>query len=120
MALAASALSGGGVMPAPRLALAINTPRAGWVVLPPLDDPRSVLPAKAADAEAARLAARGESFWEYSRVVEDNNRRVTWYVAGTIPGWRGTPLALVLVLEDDDASAATLIGRIALRAATNQ
>jgi hypothetical protein len=38
-------------------------------------------------------------------------------VAGTTTGWSGTPLALVLVLEDSDLQTAARIGRGILEAA---
>jgi hypothetical protein len=47
--------------------------------------------------------------------VDDTN--VTWLLAGTLPDWRGTPLALIVTLEYLDASLAESIGENLLRAA---
>jgi hypothetical protein len=44
-------------------------------------------------------------------VQPETGSPLTWYVGGTQPGWGGTPLALALVLEENDPQAAQDIGR---------
>ncbi|MFN2119966.1 MAG: FtsW/RodA/SpoVE family cell cycle protein [Anaerolineales bacterium] len=120
MAAAAAALSSGGIRPAPRIALAVDTPQQGWVVLPALGTPFTEFSADAADATAAAFAKPDQAYWEWTTTaISDDNSAVTWYLAGTLPSWRGTPLTLVMTLESEDASAATTIGETIMGAAVN-
>jgi len=117
MARAAAILSNGGIRPAPRIALAVNTPREGWVVLPALDDAYTALSAQAADRTALAFAKPGGSYWEWSATAKSGQAIVTWYVGGTLPSWRGVPLSLALLMESDDLPAAERIGESILGAA---
>jgi cell division protein FtsW (lipid II flippase) len=136
MALAAAALSAGGVRPAPRLVVAVDTPQAGWVVLPYLSEPAPVFTPPAAEAAARALTADGRNgtgrdpasaplpAWQSLAHIpaiqgeqEGANPGLTWFLAGTLPGWNGTPLALALVLEEDNPALAEEIGHAVLRAA---
>jgi hypothetical protein len=50
--------------------------------------------------------------WDHTVLVQpETGSPLTWYVGGTQPGWGGTPLALALVLEENDPQAAQEIGR---------
>jgi hypothetical protein len=99
LAMAAAALTNDGVLPAPRLALAVNTPRQGWVVLPALDEPRLVFTQQAAHAAALQYRVASEARWQWSTTVSSPGQQLTWYVAGTLPEWQGPPLAVVVLLE---------------------
>ncbi len=116
MALATASLSGSGVRPAPRLVLAVDTPRQGWVILPPLGEGVEVVPPESADAAAQAMAASMRPFWQNIAVTGGREGAITWYLAGTLPTWKGTPLALVLVLEEDDTALAQVIGQSVLEA----
>jgi cell division protein FtsW (lipid II flippase) len=117
MALAAAALSQGGIRPAPRLAVSINSPIQGWVVLPS-GTSTTTNPTAAADAAATMLATTDMPFWEASGAAKSGNTgMLSWYVAGTLPSWQGTPLTLALVLEEDNAPLAQSIGRQIILAA---
>ena len=35
----------------------------------------------------------------------------TWYLGGTLPDWQGTPLAIAVVLEEDNIPLARTIGQ---------
>ena len=111
MVLAAATLSNHGTRPAPRIALAVDTPQQGWVVLPPLSQPVNVIQPLEADLAAKSFAAQGQSYWEYAGQASRGERITTWYLAGTLPDWRGTPLAIVVVLEEDNLALARSIGR---------
>ena len=120
MALAAAALSNGGLRPALHLALAVDTPRAGWVLLPPDGDPQQVLTQQVADRAARDLAAASESFWQSADCTEgvvQEARELCWFTAGTTPDWQGTPLALSILLERNDPGLAERIGQAMLMAA---
>ncbi len=117
-ALSAAAISAQGIRPAPMIVSAVNTPASGWVLLPVEDQPLQVIEPEEAGARASSLSSDNANIWEYVAVEsQEGSQPVTWYVGGTTPGWGGTPLALVLVLEDRDPQAAIRTGRGILESA---
>ncbi|MFH1184202.1 MAG: FtsW/RodA/SpoVE family cell cycle protein [Chloroflexota bacterium] len=116
---AAAALSNEGVRPSPRIALAVNTPRQGWVVLPALGEAQAVVSAEAADQAALHYAVAPGAIWQWRVGASSPEQVLTWYVAGTLPDWQGTPLVVVVLLESGDVSAATKIGSGLLEAAAS-
>jgi hypothetical protein len=131
MALAGAALSSGGTRPAARLVVAVDTPQAGWVVLPNLGAPAPVFTKGAADSAVQVLSGGLENtlpggaasplpVWESlarGGPAVEGRPSVTWYLAGTLPAWNGTPVALALILEEDDPALAASIGQAVLRSA---
>jgi cell division protein FtsW (lipid II flippase) len=117
MALATAALSNHGIRPAPRIAQAVNTPRDGWVVLPTLTEPAKALPTLETDAAGQSLAVTGQAFWEWTGQSQANGKYFTWYLAGTLPNWQSTPLAIVVALEEDNLPLAIVIGRNVIKTA---
>ena len=107
MALATAAMSNNGILPAPRIALAANTPQQGWVILPALGESVQAIPAPFARETALGLA-NNNPYWGYMSTSSDS--ALTWYLAGTLPDWSGTPLALVVLLEENNRSDAMQIG----------
>lgn len=105
MALAASALSADGVRPPPRIVLAVETTQQGWVVLPALDQETEVFSAQAARETAQGMASSTQPVWEFSSVVLGETP-LTWHLAGTLPDWKGAPLALVVLLEEENPAFA--------------
>ncbi len=119
VALAAAALSNHGVVPAPRIAAAVDTPQEGWVVLPtPGKSFEAVKPAQADEAALASIQ-EGESFWSHMGRATGKESPVTWFVGGTPPNWQGTPLAVVVLLEEDNERQAQWIGQELLTNAMN-
>ncbi len=108
MALGTAALSNNGIRPVPRIALAVNTPQQGWVILPTPGKPFEALPAPFA-RETAQTMAGENPYWSYTSTPDDTP--LTWYLAGTLPDWSGTPLSLVILLEEDNPILANKIGR---------
>ncbi len=100
--LAFSSLSNGGVIPAPRIAIAINTSQQGWVVLTPSSQPFEALKSKTAAETASSLIVEGKPYWRYIVNASMNNSTVTWAISGTFPDWGGTPLVLVIALEQNN------------------
>jgi cell division protein FtsW (lipid II flippase) len=117
MALAVAGLSNAGQRPAPRMALAVHTPHQGWVVLPGNPPVTSTMPLNF--SEQLKLPDLGGlPVWEAVGQAETaDGNPVTWYIAATVDTWPGTPLALALVLEEDDPVRAYQSGRNILRAA---
>jgi hypothetical protein len=118
--LAAASLSHNGILPAPRIATAVNTPEQGWVVLPAKGAPREVLQVKAANESASSFIVQGKSYWNHVGQSSLDDNIITWLLAGTLPDWKGTPLALVVTLEENNIFLANYIGDALLDAALNQ
>jgi hypothetical protein len=119
MALAAATLSNQGSLPAPRLAMAVKSPTQGWVILPTLGEPAQALSAQSASSTAESLIVSGQPFWQTSGkgVETQEHKTITWYLAGTLPGWQATPLALVVTLEEDNSLFAEFLGQALLKEA---
>lgn len=114
MALATATISNNGVRPPVRIALAVNTPQQGWVILPALDEPVEALPGPFS-RETALVFMGDNPYWSYTGTM--NDPQITWYLAGTPPDWNGTPLALVVLLEEADRPTAAKIGKSLLATA---
>jgi cell division protein FtsW (lipid II flippase) len=119
MALAVAALSGEGVRPAPRIALAVNTPAQGWVILPTLESDQPALSPNDASRVAEGLVAPGSPYWRLMGNASEKGQILRWYLSGTMPRaeWQGTPLTVVVLLEEDNANLAEWIGAHILQAA---
>lgn len=109
MALAVAALSNNGSLPAPRIALSLNIPAQGWVTFSPLDATRQALPEYAANNAARALAVQNMPLWGAPGIPVDNTSPV-WYVAGSLPEQETMPLALAIVLEENEPELARQIG----------
>jgi cell division protein FtsW (lipid II flippase) len=118
--LAAAILSHDGIMPAPRIATAVDTPEQGWVVLSAKGMPIEVMQAKAANEAASSFIDEGKSYWHHVAQTSADDEIITWLLAGTPPDWKGTPLVLVIALEEDNVFLANSIGDNILEAALNQ
>ena len=129
MALAAAALSNQGTRPAPRLVMSVDTPQAGWVTLPLSSQPEQALPAPSANQAAGALKAGDLPIWQ---VVASSNESTSaavgtdqsvpgysWYLGGTSPDWKGVPLAMAVVLEENDAQLVQEIGSSMFQSAIN-
>lgn len=120
IALAAAALTNQGVIPAPRIATAVNTLKQGWVVLPALDSPREVIQALAAEEAALAFIQPGNAYWSHISVGRINQTTVTWLIAGTPPNWQGAPLTLVVAVEENAPRLVEEIGQHLFKAVLNQ
>jgi hypothetical protein len=96
----------------------LNTPEAGWIVLPALGTPFAAIEA-AADETAESLMVDGESYWAHTALAEGTDSTVTWFMAGTPPNWQATPMVVVVLLEEDNVNLAQWIGRELLVDAMN-
>jgi cell division protein FtsW (lipid II flippase) len=129
MAMAAATLSNLGILPAPRLVMAVDTPQSGWVTLPETSQPNQALTGPAANKAAGALGSGDLPIWQ---VVSSNDESATtgagtgssypgysWYLGGTSPEWNGAPLALAVILEENDPQGVLEIGRSLFRSAIN-
>jgi cell division protein FtsW (lipid II flippase) len=118
MALAAATLSNAGNRPAPRLAMAVDLPQEGWNTLAPLGEAAPVFNASSAEAAASALGTQDSTTWQTTAVVPNGpGKSVSWSLAGTLPSWNGTPLTLVVLLEENNPDLAQAIAQAVLQAA---
>ena len=119
--LTAALLSNHGIMPVPRIAMAVNTPQQGWVVLSDKSQSVDVIQAQAADDTALSFIEDGKPYWSHvGQANVDDETVITWLLAGTLPDWGGIPLVLVVELEEDNAVLAKKIGIDILDTALNK
>ncbi len=118
VALAASVLSADGTRPAPKLVNSVNTPLADWVLLPTLSASKQVLPPELAQGRATQFRQGDENLWQLIQVAPNGpDKYVSWYVAGTLPGQSDRPLAIAVLLEEDNPMGAKSIGNELLQMA---
>ena len=117
LALAAAALSADGRIPAPRLALSYRQPDGQWILFPAEQQAHQVLPRGASQAAAELLAVPDLPIWRSLAHLGGGaagqpglKAGLTWFVAGTLPTWQGSPLVLVLLFEEDTPELANQLG----------
>ncbi len=120
MAIAAATLSNDGLRPAPRLALSVKTPTQGWVVFQTNSRPVQAITSLGSGEELQALTVSGQPFWQWSAQIKQDTRTISWSIGGTLPNWQGTPLAVVVLLEDNDQDWASYIGLKLLETSTQQ
>jgi len=113
VALAASALSNGGIVPPARIVLAVRPPGQPWIPLPPESEEEKAASEAEISARLRALVPQENLFWSFHAVVRDESEGhpVTWHLAGTTESWTGTPLTLVILLEEDNPALAASIER---------
>jgi hypothetical protein len=110
MVIAASTLSANGIRPSPRIAIAVNTPSQGWIILP--SGQKSQVFITEGVSNAVKMLNDGESpFWQTTASIPSLEGQTHWFVGGTLPDWQGTPFALAVVLEGNTAETTTQIGK---------
>jgi len=108
VALAAAAYSTGGQRPSPLLAMAVNTPNNGWVILP-VEPSSSTYPRNVLVNHVEKFTLPGTATWQTVGQANTEEGTITWVIGGTVSSWQGTPLALALVLEEDNPELARAI-----------
>ena len=117
MAQAAAALTNAGTRPSPRLAVSVLTPHQGAVILP-AGSPVSVFGNSAAiTAAVSKLASEDIPIWQSLSAQHYDSSAYTWFIGGTLPQWGGTPLAIAVLLEENNPQLAQIIGETILQSA---
>ncbi|HEU0295627.1 MAG TPA: FtsW/RodA/SpoVE family cell cycle protein [Anaerolineales bacterium] len=119
MALAVAALSNHGVLPAPRIAMAVRTPNEGWIPLPAFGSSLEAIQAQAADEAAFSYLVEDQMLWRHIGQAQENDLSFTWFIGGTPPNRQAAPLALVILLEEANSRLAERIGKEILTDAMN-
>jgi cell division protein FtsW (lipid II flippase) len=112
LAIASASLTNDGILPSPRLAIGVDNPISGWVILPPLGIPVTVYDSGKTKIISDQFQLPKQPFWEYSMIISDRNpnNSLTWYIAGTLFDWSGTPLTVTVLLEESNITLAKDIG----------
>lgn len=119
LALASAALINGGTLPAPRIAMAVNTPTEGWISLPAPGTPIEVTQVSAESEAVSSYLSADHTYWEFVGFAQEDEASVTWFIGGTPPNWQGAPLVVVVVVEENNARVASRIGHEMLIDALN-
>jgi cell division protein FtsW (lipid II flippase) len=125
MALAASTITNGGILPGPRLVSAYFSPEQVWETIPKLTPNQQVISEEIANEVALMMEVPGNPYWQAVAMSPhpEENENTTWFVAGTTSNWPGQPLTIVILLETTDPFRAQEIGQSliqeALRYQTN-
>ena len=124
MAFAAATLSNAGERPAPHLAMAVDTPQSGWVMLLDTTDAEYVFQEKQAKHIANALADEELPIWEVISAGDEGNGNssesnpgYSWFIGGTLPEWPGVPLAIAVLLEENDPQRVLEMGESLLQSA---
>lgn len=111
MALAASALTNEGTLPAPRIVNGYQDPEGNWVTLPKLGVSSQALDPETARETTTLLKVMGMSHWQVTATtLTEEDKPITWFIAGTTADWQGRPWVVVVLLEEADPQKAESIG----------
>jgi cell division protein FtsW (lipid II flippase) len=121
MALAVAALTNAGQRPVPRLAVSVDTPQAGWVMLPAGQDAQQILNILQVKNVVQAMQVGNLPNWQSvsswnnpsGSALEDSDSPTgfSWFLGGTSPDWKGVPIALAILLEENNPDLATEIGQ---------
>ncbi len=120
MAMAASALTNQGILPAPRIVIGYEDPESTWVSFPKLGENIEVFEPEQATQFINLLAINDMPRWQAISTVQSiEDSPISWFVSGTTSDWQGQPYVVVVILEADDLSLAAEIGTTLLDQAMN-
>ena len=118
MAAAYAALSNGGHSVSPILATAFSYGDDRWNLFPSDTAPAALTGMNTA-LSAATLANPSIPGWSLVSTGLTKTGSVNWFIAGTPTEWKGTPVVVVVALEDATSNMATKIGTEMFKAAVN-
>ncbi len=119
VAVAASTLSNNGRVVTPQITMAYKRPESDWSLINIGSEPLIVPDFEA--GKAVDLLTHGNfPGWELSSYATHKEAKIAWYVAGTPVDWLGTPVTLVIALEDGTALDARRIGQELFLEATDR
>jgi cell division protein FtsW (lipid II flippase) len=111
MALAASAITNRGILPAPRIVNAYKDSAGDWVTLPKLGQNTQAIEVENAEWLSNLIKSPDMPIWQVtSKVITEEDQVITWFIAGTTTAWQGQPTTVVVLLERDASSQAEEIG----------
>jgi len=118
MAAAYAALTNGGYSVSPVLATAFSYGNDQWNLFQ-TDKAPAALTAMDTAQSASTLADASLPGWSLVSTGLTASGKVSWFIAGTPTEWKGTPVVLVVALEDASSNLAVKIGTEMFNAAVN-
>ena len=109
MASAYAALINGGDSVTPRLITAYQYEKEDWVSFP-FDEQISQKITLNPSGSTTALSSTAIPGWQTSSTVETQTGSLDWFIAGSKIDWKGTPLVLVVALENSTAQIARNVG----------
>lgn len=110
VAVMTATLSNGGEVISPRVVVAYKTDNNTWELFNQAKSAETIEEFNSADA-TFRLTQGNFPGWELSSLAKHDKAEISWYLAGTPVNWQGTPLTLVVALENSTPSMAREIGQ---------
>jgi cell division protein FtsW (lipid II flippase) len=110
MAIAYATLSNGGKIVTPRLATAYRYAENDWTLFP-TENLSSTAPSIDAIQTGSALTGASIPGWQVTSLALTDSGRLDWFIAGTQPDWKGTPIVIVVALEDSSPQTVEYIGR---------
>jgi cell division protein FtsW (lipid II flippase) len=110
VASTAAIFSNGGKSVTPHLGTAVNTPNQGWVIFPN-PAPQQVLSSEIIQRVSSLISRKDFPAWEITSQSKSETSQIAWFVSGTNQNWKGTPMVLVLTLENQTAEITHQLGR---------
>jgi hypothetical protein len=111
VALAASALTNQGVLPAPRIVNSYQNSQGDWITLPKLGQNIQAVDTESSLWITNLLQYPDSPHWQVKSVTNtEDDQDITWFIAGTVPGWQGQPTTVVVLLERNAPDLAEDIG----------
>jgi membrane carboxypeptidase/penicillin-binding protein len=111
IALAASALTNQGIMPAPRIVNGYQNSQGDWITLPKLGQNIQAVDTQSSIWITNLMEDIESPHWQVTSVVNtEDDQNITWFIAGTVPDWQGQPTTVVVLLERNAPELAEEIG----------
>lgn len=111
VALAASALTNQGILPAPRIVNGYQNSHGDWITLPKLGQNIQAVDTESSLWITNLLEKPDSPYWQVISVLNtEDDQSISWFIAGTIPDWQGQPTAVVVLLERNAPDLAEKIG----------
>ena len=115
MAEVSAILTNDGKLPHLRLLNSYQNQAANWIAFPGGTDPVLTMDALTARKIKTTLQANNQPYWfNLGQVTNQDGSIYTWFMGGTMPEWSGTPLALAIILEEDNPTKALALGQALL------
>ncbi len=110
VAVSAASLSNSGRVVSPRIATAYLQNHSDWNLIEQGIESK-ILPDFEPELAANMLTSGDFPGWEITSSAAYKDAAISWYVAGTPSDWFGTPLTIVVALENANPAQARKIGR---------
>lgn len=115
MALVAAAITNNGLMPPPALVNAYLNPDGKWVEINAARPDTEVMAQSVARRIRNELASTNQALWyQVGHATINETQPLTWLIGGTTSEWSGTPLAIVIALEENAPDLPQNLGEILL------